>query len=309
MTCNCPSPECIQVTIDGVVYCNCPDIIANIVCPPGCSVIILGDGNAVCSCTETVDPVTTPIRTPIDFDDTTFFKPVSWTIAYKPTEGRWVSYYTTTPDYYVAHQQHFQTGNNYGRVEDRGTLWSHLLGNSSYQVFNGRLEPFIIEYVNPSQGASKLLESISLEVEGRRWQNEYDYAVKKGVGFNKVSIFNSTNNSGVLNLFEQKTMRDTRDYPKTNSDNTQDILYSSLDRTHTFNYFYNRVKSQENNIPIWLWDASMVNKEINPKAVSFTGKRLLERMRGDYFYVRLTNDAESRYQISLNKAENTEIVE
>jgi len=307
MACNCPSIDCTQETIEGVVYCNCSTTIENIVCPEGCNVIVLSDGNAVCSCLDTVEPIVTPIRTPIPFDNTSFFKEVSFTIAYKPTEGRWVSYYSFVPDYYVNHQQHFQQGSNYG--QDRGKLWSHLLGNTSFQVFNGRLEPFTIEYINPSQGAKKLLESISLEVESKRWQNEYDYAVKKGIGFNKVNIYNSTNNSGILNLFEQKTLRDVKDYPKTNSDGTQDILYSSLDRNHYFNYFYNRVTSQENNVPQFLWDAAMVNKTVNPKAVSFKGKRVLERLRGDYFFVRLTNDRESRYQISFNKADNVEIVE
>ncbi len=305
--CNCPSTDCTQETVGGVVHCNCSTTIENIVCPEGCDTILLPNGNAKCSCLETVDALSTPIRTPISVSDTSYFKPVHWTIAYKLPDNKWVSYYSFTPDYYVSHQQYFQQGDNYGR--DEGKLWTHFLGNTSYQVFNGRIEPFIIEYVNPNQGATKLLESISAEVEAKRWQNEWDYSVKKGVGFNKVNIYNSTNNSGILNLFEHKTMRDTRDYPKTNPDNTQDILYTSLDRTHTFNYFFNRVINQDNNVPIWLWDSSMITKEVNPKAVAFTGKRVLERMRGDYFYVRLINDNESRYQINLNKAENLEIVE
>jgi hypothetical protein len=303
MNCNCP-PGYTAVGSN----CNKTTVIVNVECPPGCSLVLESNGNARCSCNDIQEPIRTPIKTPVDFDDTTFFNPLNWTIAYKPTEGRWISYYSFVPDYYINHQQYFQQGSNYGI--DGGKLWSHLLGNTSYQVLNGRIEPFVIEYVNPSQGAAKLLESISVEVEGRRWQNEYDYAVKKGIGFNKVNIYNSTNNSGVLNLFEQKTLRDTRDYPKTNSsNNTQDILYSSLDRNHSFNYFYNRVIDQENNVPQFLWDAVMVTKEVNPKAVSFKGKRVLERLRGDYFFVRLINDVESRYQISLNKAINTEIVE
>jgi hypothetical protein len=287
--------------------CRKDAVINNIECPPGCTTVIESDGNARCSCIEEEEPEIVPIKTTIDMSDTSFFKEVSFTIAYKPTEGRWVSYYSMTPDYYVAHQQHFQQGSNYGR--DAGKLWSHLLGNSSYQVINGRLEPFTVEYVNPSQGATKLLESISLDVEARRWQNEYDYAVKKGIGFNKAIIYNSTNNSGMLNLIEQKTIRDIRNYPKTNSNNTQDILYSSEDRRHYFNYFYNRILDQDNNIPAWLWDSSMVDKSINYKAVSFKGKKLLERLRGDYFYTRLINDKESRFQIILNKSENTEIVQ
>lgn len=290
-----------------VSTCSKTTVLTDIECPEGCSTVVDIDGNTHCSCLEVSEPVITQTRTLIPMSDTSFFKEVSFTIAYKPTEGRWVSYYSIVPDFYIAHQLHFQQGSNYGR--DAGKLWSHLLGNSSYQVLNGRLEPFIIEYVNPSQGATKILESISLEVEGRRWQNEYDYSVRKGIGFNKAIIYNSTNNSGILNLFEQKTLRDTREYPKTNNDNTQDILYSSLERNHYFNYFYNRVIEQSNNIPIWLWNESMTNKIINDKAVSFKGKRVLERLRGEYFYVRLINDKESRFQISLNKAENKEIVE
>ena len=292
---------------DSIPICSKTTVITDVVCPDGCTTIIGLDGNAKCSCLEEKEPTLSNTITLIDMSDTSFFKEVSFTIAYKPTEGRWISYYSITPDFYVSHQQHLQQGNNYGR--DAGKLWSHLFGNTSYQVFNGRLEPFVIEYINPSQGANKLLESISLEVESRRWQNEYDYATKKGIGFNKATIYNSTNNSGVLNLFEQKSLRDIKDYPKTNANNTQDILYSSLDRKHYFNYFYNRVADQNNNVPIWLWDDSMVNKEVNSKSVTFKGKRILERLRGDYFYVRLTNDKESRFQISLNKIENTEIVE
>ncbi len=305
MNCNCPEGYILEVVGEENI-CKKTTIITDVECPPGCSTIIDLEGNTVCSCLEVEEPTVLPIRTLVSVSDTSYFKEVSFTIAYKPTEGRWNSYHSITPDFYISHQQHFQQGNNYG--VDAGKIWSHTLGNSSFQVFNGRLEPFIVEYVNVNQGANKILESVSLEVESRRWQNEYDYAVKKGVGFNKVVVYNSTNNSGVLNLFEQKNNNDVRNYPKTNTDNTQDILYSSLDGVHTFNYFYNRVIQQENNVPIWIWNESMSRKNINPRAVSFKGKRLLERIRGSYFFVRLTNDKESRYQISFNKAENKEIV-
>lgn len=307
MACTCQNIDCSQSTVGDVVYCTCTTTIPNISCPPGCTLVMLENGNAVCTCLEVVEPSITPVRTPVDFSDTSFFKEVSFTIAYKPTDGSWVSYYSFKPDYYVSHQEYFQQGSNYG--DDREKLWSHLLGNTSYQVFNGRIEPFIVEYINPNQGASKILETISLYVEGKRWQDEYNYAVKKGIGFNKLNIYNSTNNSGMLNLFEQKSLRDNRNYPKTNTDNTQDILYTSLDRAHTINYFYNRVINQDNNIPQFLWDESMINKTINSRAISFKGKRILERMRGDYFYVRLINDKESRFEISLNKSINTEVIE
>ena len=43
----------------------------------------------------------------------------------------------------------------------------------------------------------------------------------------------------------------------------------------------------------------MINKTINPKIVSFTGKKLLERMRGNTFIVRLENQSESRFKINF----------
>lgn len=306
MICNCP-PEYTLVIEESAPVCRKTVILADIVCPPGCTTIMGVDGNARCSCLDEQEPTITSVKTSIDMSDTSFFKEVSFTVAYKPTEGRWISYYSMTPDFYVAHQQHFQQGSNYGR--DGGKLWSHLLGNTSYQVINGRLEPFIVEFPNVNQNTSKLLSSISLEVESRRWQQEYDFSVMKGIGFNKVEIYNTTNNSGTLILNELQSIRDIKNYPRTNVNNTQDITYSSFEGKHTFNYFFNRVINQNSNIPQWIWDSSMVNKEVNSKAISFSGKRVLERIRGEYAMVRLTNDKESRFQISLNKVTNSEIIE
>ena len=86
-------------------------------------------------------------------------------------------------------------------------------------------------------------------------------------------------------------------YPITNSDNTQDILITSQDEEWNINYFYNRTKDDGNNIPMWIKDANDIDKTINPKAVSFYGKKVLERFRGDWSILRLEYDKDSRYNL------------
>lgn len=247
-----------------------------------------------------------PVRTLVDFDNTDYFIDTSWTIAYKPTEGSWSSYFSFTPDYSPFHNNFFQVGYNWG--QDKETLWTHTMSNKSFQVFQGRLYPFIIEYPIQNENVNKMLNSIQLNVEGKRYQNNWDYSQWKGVGFNKLTIYNNTNNSGVLNLVEQKSFGDIKNYPKTNSDNTQDILYSSVEDKHNINYFFNRVADQSNNLPLWLTDKNNILKTVNPKAVNFTQKKLLERLKGESFLVRLTNDKESRFEILLKGSTNDETV-
>jgi len=247
-------------------------------------------------------------QVPIYFDNSTYFEDVSWTVICKLSEGTWNSYFSLTPDYYTSHYDYFQTGFNYG--QDKGTLWSHFLDKSSFQVFNGRLYPFIVEYVTTNQNVNKTLNNLSLNVEAKRWQGNWDYSQWKGVGFNKLNIYNNTQNSGNLKLIEQKVLSDISKYPKTNfAKDEQEILYTAKNGKHFINYFYNRVNNQNRNIPNWIWDKNMINKLINSNAVNFKNtKGTLERLKGEWFLVRLTNDQESRFEIILKNAINTETV-
>ena len=242
----------------------------------------------------------------IFFDDEEVFKDVSWTISYKPQEGSWNSYFSFYPDYSPFHNGFFQVGYNFG--QDQETLWSHLLNNSSFQVFQGRLNSFVVEFPIQNENVLKQFNSLALSVEARRYQNKWDFSIWKDKGFNKFSIFNNTQHSGELNLFVQKTLADTRKFPKTNPNNTQDILFTAVNGKHNINYFFNRTINQQRNIPMWLKDENNIFKEINPRAISFTGKRTLERIVSNEAIVRLENDLESRFNIILKSSINSETV-
>lgn len=288
--------ECVKTTI-----------IENIVCPPGCNTIIQEDGNAYCSCVDSVDPIVEQEKTPIYFDNEDYFENVSWTLSYSPTEGSWNSFFSFYPDYSPSNNNYFQTGYNWG--VDKGTLWNHTMSNSSFQVFQGRLNDFTIEYPVSSQNAFKMLNSLSIDVEAKRYQDQWNTSVWEGIGFNKLEIWNQSNNSGTLNLIQQKTISDTRKYPITNSNNTQDILFVANQGNWNINYFFNRVINENNNIPMFLRDKNNIFKELNPRAVSFKNKkRTQERLKGDSFLVRLTNDTQSRFSVILKNGVSDETI-
>jgi len=306
MACTCDNIDCEQILVEGVVVCMCTTVINDMFCPDGCETVIREDGSVFCRCTDSVEPTIVGKKVPIYFDNEDYFEDVSWTLSYNPTRGGWESYFSFYPDYSPSNNNYFQTGFNWS--VDQGTLWNHTLNNSSFGVFNGRLNPFIIEYPISNENAFKMLNSLSLNVEAKRYNNQWDSSIWKGIGFNRLTIWNQTNNSGILNLIEQKTVSDARNYPKTNSDGTQDILFTPQNGKHNINYFYNRTVNQDNNIPTWLRDKNNIFKELNQRAISFRGKRTLERLKGDSFLVRLTNDEESRFNIILKNGLSDETI-
>ncbi len=184
-------------------------------------------------------------------------------------------------------------------------MWNHPLKNNSFCVFQGRREPFTIEFPVSNENVSKILNSVALNVEARRYQNEWDYAVNKDVGFSEMYVWNTTNCTGLLGLNAQKGLSDTRRFPQTNG-NKQEILFTSDKGYHNINYLYNRVLNQNNNIPIFSKDANNIFKDINTNAVKFSGKKVLERMKGDTFIVNLTENKDSRYNLIFKNSINNE---
>lgn len=260
---------------------------------------MLEDGNAVCVSTETVTPIVTKVKTPIKLTNTDYFKDVSFTVAYSVMMKKWLSYYSFKPNYYISQQNYFQTGLNYSYDEEELGLWSHLLTNKSYQVFYGKKYPFTIEYPDKSSFNVRTLNSVGFFTEARRYQDKYNYALDVTKVFNKAVIFNNISNSGNLNLVPQKNnIVSNKNFPKTNVDNTQDILISNKDNFQwNFDYIFNRVKNNISNEANWLWDDNQIEKTINSKAVTFGGKRVLDGLTGDYFLINLTYDSDSRFKI------------
>ena len=212
-----------------------------------------------------------------------------------------MSYYSFTPNYYIGHNNYFQTGINSIVNTNENGLWSHLLTNKSYQVFYGKKEEFILEYPVQGDYTEKYINNIELWTEAKRYHNDYDYYTNPGITFNKSVLYNTIHCSGTLNLVPLTTnYMSAKDFPKTNLNNTQDIgIRTGGTLIWTYDYFYNRVKNGTSNIPFLIQDSNQIKKYVNSQIVSFKGKPLLERMVGDWFLNRLTYDKDSRYSLSF----------
>lgn len=233
--------------------------------------------------------------TPIELTNTRYFKDISWTLAYSPIYGSWVSFYDFKPDYAVSYNNYFQTGLNYSSDSSEQGIWSHLLSNKSYQVYYGNKYPFEIELPIKNTYTNNTLTDLKIWTSTKRYHNESDFAVWKNKSFNKLNIYNDTDNSGLLSLYYDTSYRKSK-YPIAISPTRQGIQATHFENKLQVNYIYNRVKNQENHMPIWNWDENEINKELNSNAVSFNSKKILERLRGSYFIVRLIQDEETRFK-------------
>lgn len=302
MNCTCPQSNCTQYTELGVVYCSCP-ITIYAICPEGCELIMEQSGNAHCSCNDTIPAIVTNVTTPVSLADTSLFEEVSWTIAFSLNTGSWMSFYGFYPNYYINHNNYFQTGRNYAAIgsESELGLWSHLLTNRSYQVFYGKKQPFRIEYPVKDDYTNKRLKNVKLWTEAKRYSNEYDFSVTPNLTFNKSIIYNNVGCSGELLLdVQEANLFKVKDYPKTNPNNTQNILITNKDNFQfTYDYIFNRVKYNTTNIPTFIQDKNQIDKFPNPDVIKFYGINPLKKMEGDWFLNRLTYDSDSRFSMTL----------
>lgn len=85
-------------------------------------------------------------------------------------------------------------------------------------------------------------------------------------------------------------------YPKIIDSTTTGILATEENKNWKFNTLHNRVRDELNNQPFWLNDLNEIDKVLNPKAFK-QNHIILDRLRGDWFFVRLSQDEESRFKI------------
>jgi hypothetical protein len=238
----------------------------------------------------------------IQLTDLDYFKDVSFTIAYSPVEQKWIGWYSYCPNYYVSHNNYFQTGINQTSDTKEIGLWSHLLTNKSYQVFYGKKYPFILEYMLKRNYGEMHLKTIGIDCEVYRYHNEYDTASIIDKPINKMVIYSQNTNSGNLNLINNTgQISFISKYPITNANNTeQDILTTLSDGIWAINYFYNRILKHGTNVPAMNWDDNQIISTVNTDLVKFGGKNVLEPFRTNKPIVRLQQDAESRLRYIIN---------
>ncbi len=243
-------------------------------------------------------------RVYIDLTDETYFCNKSWTIAYSPMTKTWISFYSFVPNYYIGHENYFQSGINFPQDGDLNKIgvWNHLITNKSYQVFYGQLYPYITDVVLKDELINKQLQSIEYQTDYLRFQNEFDYFYNPRVTFNKLLIWSENQNSGILELIPQvpNNMSQGVMYPKYTA-NATSILVSRKENNWRVNQFSDIVKSKNNDVPIMIYNCHPYLKEVNPIAINYfkpTFQR--SKLTSDYFTLRFINDVYSNYKV-INK--------
>lgn len=239
----------------------------------------------------------------VSTSDKNFFKDVSWTIAYSPIYQSWVSYYDFFPDFAISYNDYFQTGHNNDKSK-RG-IWTHLITNKSYQVFYGEKFEWTVEIPTKVEYINKTMNHLNIWATSKRFQEEYDFVEHRKRAFNKLVVYNNTNNSGNLLLNYSDGVKNR---PQIVDEVSQKIPTTHTDNKINVNYFYNRVINQDNNIPLWKWDENEIKKSLNPIAISFKGKKVLERLKGDVMFVRASQYESSLFKHTFKWNQNNESV-
>lgn len=275
-------------------------------------------GNPEFACPEGFDPVgddicdecqrtltESPVFEAISLDDKEYFTDCSWTVAYNPILQGWISYYSFKPNYYAWYNRYFQTGINVSDDSTEIGLWSHYPFNSSYQVFYGKLYPFIIEFPVPTKGSHSQLRQIDFWLQVKKYYDQYNDVDVFGVGFNKAIIYNSHQNSGLLELVHQKNDNGSQllEYPKYNT-NSIEVLQTEIGGKWSINYLYDTIKSEKAGMPIFLWDCANVLSTLDDRLLNYM-PTYKDYLRGDYQIVRLINDKESRFKFLFRFAVDT----
>lgn len=233
----------------------------------------------------------------VQLSDPNYFTDCSWTVGYNPFMGTWLSYYSFKPNYYGSYNNYFQTGVNNTVDNSEFGLWSHLPFVSSYQVFYGKKYPFVIEYPIQPRGANGHLQFIEYLLETRKYYDKYNYTDIVGVGFNKAYVYNTYQNTGLLELIHQQNNNPLQliNYPNY-LPNSVEVLQTEIAGKWSVNHMYNAIDKEKQGLPIFLHDAANIDKTIDTRLVK-QNKTFKDYLRGDYFLVRLINDKETRYKM------------
>lgn len=231
--------------------------------------------------------------------DTETFINVSFTMSYYPGHNRWASYHDYLPNFYVNTPVGFSTGynpNNTNGILGESTLWQHLRTQQSYSVFQNILYPFELEFVSRNTFYNNELSHIGYWIDCRRYKNDVEYAGLTNIGFDHAFVYNESENTGILELIPEveNSRRQYVLYPRM-QDDTMQILATHRQKSWHFSQIYNRIIKENVNIKQNLVDSNEIFVTPNPLVIN-TSMRLKDRLRGNYFKVRLSYNR-SAYKI------------
>lgn len=244
----------------------------------------------------------------LDVNDTNYFCDASWTVAYSPLTKSWVSFYSYKPNFYIEQQNFFQSGIQSSSTD--ATLWNHLLTNRNFQVFYNTFYPFEIEPVTKAGALDKTLTSVTYRMDALRYTNEYDYKYMQYVTFDEACCYTNQQTSGTLKMHVRDSNVMTDGLSMVPGTNNVSIPVTQVNDTWRFNKFIDVTSDPNCLTPIMLLDCANTIRTPNLDAVDYTivnDMRRRQRLKSDWFKIRLSNNKHSRYKMIFKWLLNKEI--
>lgn len=234
--------------------------------------------------------------------DNKYFEDMSWTMTYSPLYKGWLSYHSFTPNYFTSYTNFFQTGKNFGTEQG---AWNHLLSNKTFLTYYGKAYPFKIEYPLTNTPIKKFYTDVFYRMESRRYINEYDFRNIDSIGFDKMTIYNERESTGLVILKEASKNNLAQFLPINNASTANNDVTTVVreEGISSINKIFNNVKDVSNPPPIWLSDLNNVDKQVNQLAFNYTGFK--NHFRGTYGIIRLEH-SQTQYKTLFEFGGNTE---
>jgi len=156
-------------------------------------------------------------------------------------------------------------------------LWRHLTDVTKYNNYYNNIEPYIIEYPFAYQFQDEILQNVKDYTKAYKYFPLTDGVFTQNTRietndqwFNYSIIYNSQQNSGLLNLIKKPSnnLKEYNSYPKYNSDN-KTITYTKSDNFYQYNTFWNvQINSQ---IPAFIGscESLSIDKVLNQSNMNY----------------------------------------
>ncbi|GAB3975782.1 hypothetical protein GCM10028806_34110 [Spirosoma terrae] len=198
-------------------------------------------------------------RQVVPLSDSRAFTAAHWTVGYYLNRESWV-FYSFQP------QAFLPMGPLLGAWAD-DSLWIHGATRRSFQVFYGRLHPFVIDVPMPA-GASSRLQAIQIRQQTIRYRGDDSYYLVENEPFRQAVIWGPEGCSGYLQL-EPDNGADKRNRIQYRQDRTEVPICRSRSGFWRLNNFRDISRVGATQQPVWLWETGGSRRILNQNRLQY----------------------------------------
>jgi hypothetical protein len=243
-------------------------------------------------CFNTIDQCFYQGANKIPFTDRNYFEDKSFTLSFSLITRKWVSWHSYLPTFYLHAKEAM-----FSYIPSYNNLWKHNQ-QGTYHTFYNIYYPHILEGVLKSESLSDIMfEDITIRTRAYFYSNSSrQYAEKRFVTFNKVTIYNERQCSGELYMDVKETKPNPQFYLTQQTARVAgSIIIDKIKENWNINGFRDYIIDYNDSLftSDWLSISTQypIDKVVNGTIVSFNKDWMqLETFKGRYVVFRLKFD-------------------